>query len=144
MASVEDIGTDSPRSHPLTPVTPFTPVSYIYSQKKTSKKVLQRISQATGYAPPQRHNFKTNAARRISVSWNRIEGRLVMFWYQCSQVTDSLQSEAWLEKHFDGKYDNGHRRASCDAQNFAHCIHAIRDANRIQNVGISDPAHKTP
>lgn len=73
----------------------------------------------------------------ISVSWNRIEGRLVMFWYQCSQVTDSLQAEAWLEEHFKGKYDNGHRRASTDAQNFGHCIHAIQDANRIHNDELS-------
>jgi hypothetical protein len=62
----------------------------------------------------------------ISVSWVRINGKLVMFWYQCSQVTDSLQAEAWIEKHFKRTYDGG-RPSTTDAMNFAHCIHAIRD-----------------
>ena len=37
----------------------------------------------------------------ISVSWARIEGHLVMFWYACSQVTDSVQIDAWLAAMFD-------------------------------------------
>lgn len=67
----------------------------------------------------------------ISVSWNRIEGRLVMFWYQCSQVTDYTKAEAWLNEHFKGTYDGGTHRASGDAGNFSNCIRAIKDANAI-------------
>jgi hypothetical protein len=66
----------------------------------------------------------------ISVAWNRIEGQLVMFWHQCSQVTDSLQAEKWLEDNFKGTWDNGRRRASTDAMNFHHCIDAIQEANK--------------
>lgn len=65
----------------------------------------------------------------ISVSWARIDGHLVMFWYECSQVTDSRKAEAWLAERFKGTYDGGHRRASCDASNFVHCLSAIDEAN---------------
>lgn len=63
----------------------------------------------------------------MSLSWVRIEGELVMFWYMCSQVTDSLMAEAWIDKYFTGRWDGGTRSAGTDAQNFHHCIHAIRD-----------------
>ncbi len=66
----------------------------------------------------------------ISVTWCVIEGQLIMFWYNCSQVTDSRKSEKWLNKHFKGKYDSDTRRAECDANNFTHCISAIREANK--------------
>lgn len=68
----------------------------------------------------------------ISVSWSRIDGYLVMFYYQCSQVTDSVQTEKWLEENFKGKHDGGTRRAQCDAMNFGHCLRAIREANQCQ------------
>jgi hypothetical protein len=65
----------------------------------------------------------------IDTSWARINGQLVMFYEQCSQVTDCLQTDAWLDDHFNGTWDNGHRRARTDAQNFHLCLNAIRDAN---------------
>lgn len=63
----------------------------------------------------------------ISTSWVKLDGLLVMFWYNCSQITDSLQSEQWLEENFKGRYDNGTRPARIDAQNFGHCLSAIRE-----------------
>ncbi len=66
----------------------------------------------------------------ISVSWYRIEGQLIMFWYRCSQVTDSRQVDKWLAANFKGKYDKGMRDAYCDAMNFGHCLSAITEANR--------------
>lgn len=69
----------------------------------------------------------------LSVSWANIEGCLVMFYYQCSQVTDSLQMEKWIAKNFKGTYDNGTRRALTDANNFGHCLSAIRDYNKALN-----------
>jgi hypothetical protein len=66
----------------------------------------------------------------INTSWVKINGQLVMFYYQCSQVTDSLQAEKWLNKHFKGKWDNGTRTAHTDAMNFHHCIDAIDEANK--------------
>ena len=65
----------------------------------------------------------------ISASWFRIEGQWVMFYYPCSRVSDSEQTDKWLDKHFTGKWDKGHRRARTNAMNFAHCIQAIREAN---------------
>jgi hypothetical protein len=59
----------------------------------------------------------------ISVTWNRINGRLVMFWHQCSQVTDSLQSEAWINANFEKPH------STCDAMNFHICVRAINAAN---------------
>ena len=65
----------------------------------------------------------------ITTSWARINGQLVMFYYQCSEVTDSVQMDNWLEKHFKGTWCGGHRRANTDAGNFHLCLNAIKDKN---------------
>ena len=69
----------------------------------------------------------------VSMSWARIDGCLVMFYDQCSQVCDSIQTEKWLEKHFSGRYDNGTRRAWTDAQNFGHCLSAIKEQKELDS-----------
>jgi hypothetical protein len=61
--------------------------------------------------------------------WNRIEGRLVMFYEVVSQVSDSVVLDAWIEKKFAGKTWDGGRPVRCDAQNFALCIHALDELN---------------
>lgn len=65
----------------------------------------------------------------ISTSWVKINGALVMFYEQCSQVCDSVQTKKWVDKHFNEKWDNGHRPARCDAMNFGHCLSAIKEHN---------------
>lgn len=65
----------------------------------------------------------------IELQWAEIEGQLILFWHQCSAVTDSRQAEAWMKKHFTKKYDNDTRIAMTDAQNFGHCLSAIKEAN---------------
>lgn len=65
----------------------------------------------------------------ISTSWCNINGKLVMFWYGCSQVTDSVAAEEWIKKHFKGTWDKGTRIACTDAQNFHHCRNAINESN---------------
>jgi len=66
----------------------------------------------------------------VSMMWNRVDGHLVMFWEPTSQVVDHIQIDAWLGKHFDGKWDNGTRDATCNAMNFHHCLNAIDDINK--------------
>lgn len=68
----------------------------------------------------------------ITTSWAKIEDQLVMFYDQCSQVTDTLQTYEWMHKHFNGTWDNGRRMASTDAQNFHLCLHAIREKNEAK------------
>jgi len=65
----------------------------------------------------------------IELSWAEIDGQIILFWHQCSAVTDSRQAEAWFEKNFKKKWDGGTRRAMIDAQNFGHCLSAIKEAN---------------
>lgn len=69
----------------------------------------------------------------ISVSWARIEGHLVMFWYPMSQVSDSAKSEAWISKYFSQTWDNG-RRSWCDAQNFHLCMQAIKERKELDGA----------
>lgn len=69
----------------------------------------------------------------ISTSWVKIDGCLILFWYNCSQVTDSVQTDKWFEKHFKGTYDNGTRRATCDAMNFGHCLSAIKEYKKLNS-----------
>ena len=66
----------------------------------------------------------------ISITWNRINGHLVAIWYSCIQVTDCVQAEDWLAKHFTAKYDEGSRRAWCDAMNFGHCLSALKERTK--------------
>lgn len=71
----------------------------------------------------------------MSMTWVRIDGKLVMFWHLCSAVADYTMAEKWLEEHFKGRYNNNARRAWTDAMNFHHCVHAIRDANKGETNG---------
>ena len=64
----------------------------------------------------------------LSTQWVKIDGFLVMFWYQCSQVTDSVMAEKWIKKYFKGTYDGGTRQAWTDAMNFGACLSAIKEA----------------
>lgn len=66
----------------------------------------------------------------ISLSWNRLDGQVVLFWELTSMVTDSRMAEKYLKKIF-GKiptYDNGHREATTDANNFHLAAEAVREA----------------
>lgn len=65
----------------------------------------------------------------ITVTFDKIDGCLIMFYDQCSQVSDSVQTEKWLRKNFKGTYDNGTRYAQTDANNFGHCLSAIKEHN---------------
>lgn len=65
----------------------------------------------------------------ISVTWARIDGKLVMFWYPTSQIVNHTIINKWLKKHFKGKWDDDRREAFCDASNFHHCLDAIEEAN---------------
>lgn len=67
----------------------------------------------------------------ITMSWVKIDGQLIAFYYDCSVVTDSRQTEKWLADNFTGKWDSGTRRAMTDANNFGHCLAAIREANAV-------------
>ncbi len=73
----------------------------------------------------------------IDAQWYRIDGQWVMFYHGCSQVVDHAMIDKWLAKHFTGTYDRGTRRASCDEQNFHHCLDAIEEANE---PGYTKPA----
>ncbi len=65
----------------------------------------------------------------IATSWAKIEDQLIMFYDQCSQVTDCEQTDKWLEEHFKGTWDNGRRYAKTNAKNFHLCLSAIREKN---------------
>ena len=66
-----------------------------------------------------------NRPVNMSVTWSRIDGKLVMFWELCSQVADYVMAEKWIEKNFRGSAA-AVRTSSCDANNFHLCLSAIR------------------
>jgi hypothetical protein len=69
----------------------------------------------------------------ISVSWNVINGRHVMFYEATSQVVDHELVDAWLVANCNPKWDNGTRRAHTNAMNFGHCIHAVAPNTRVRS-----------
>ncbi len=66
----------------------------------------------------------------ISLTWNRIEGQVVLFWEMPSTVTDLRMGEDYLKKMLNPwpTYDKGYRRATFDAMNFGNAVSAIREA----------------
>ncbi len=64
--------------------------------------------------------------------WYRIDGQVVMFYEPTSELVDWKKIKAWLEKEYVHlpKWDNGHRRSHCDAQNFGDCLQAIAERNK--------------
>jgi len=62
----------------------------------------------------------------ICLSWNRVNGHLVCFWNATSQLVDYKLIDKWLKENYDQKWDEGRRPATCDAQNFHHCIQALK------------------
>lgn len=71
-----------------------------------------------------------NMPINILISWAKNDGCLVMFWYSCSRITDSVKAEEWINKSFNGKWDNKTRDAITNAMNFHHCINAINEINK--------------
>jgi len=61
----------------------------------------------------------------VSVQWDRINGRIVAFYYACSRVVDHALVEEWTHKHFKARWDGGSRWAQTDAMNFHLCVHAL-------------------
>jgi hypothetical protein len=61
----------------------------------------------------------------ISLSWNRLDGKSVMFWYATSRVVDHGMIDAWLTK-MSPAYRDGKR---CDPMNFGGCLDAVRSAH---------------
>lgn len=70
----------------------------------------------------------------VSMHWNLIDGYPVMFYYATSRIVDHTMIDEWIDAHFSGTWDNGHRRAKTDAMNFHHCIHAIREKISNRNL----------
>lgn len=54
----------------------------------------------------------------VSVTWDLIDGKLVMFWDLLSSIGDFNRAEAWLRERCAPRWDKGHRLAYTDAMNF--------------------------
>lgn len=63
----------------------------------------------------------------INLQFDKLDGCIICFYDSTSQLVDHAMIDKWLDKHFKGEYDNGTRRAQCDAMNFGHCLSAIRE-----------------
>lgn len=61
----------------------------------------------------------------VSVTFDILNGKRVMFYYGCSQLVDHEMIDEWLDHNVKAKWDNMTRRAHCDAMNFHHCLQAI-------------------
>ncbi len=65
----------------------------------------------------------------VAMTWYKIDGQLVMFWYPSSRIVDGNLIEEWIDQHFQGKWDGDTRPAKTDAMNFSHCLFAIDQIN---------------
>lgn len=62
----------------------------------------------------------------LSLSYAKLNGKRVCFFYACSQLVDHALKDRWLRartKHIT--WDGGRRWAHCDGYNFHHCLEAI-------------------
>jgi hypothetical protein len=61
----------------------------------------------------------------MSLTWDRLDGKLICFWELCSQVADYAKSDKFIEKYFRSLSEEN-KRAVTDAGNFALCLHALK------------------
>ncbi len=64
----------------------------------------------------------------VSIFYEFLNHKKLMFYYGCSQLVDHKMIEDWLKYHTEAthRYDNNSRWSHCDAQNFHHCFDIIK------------------
>ena len=62
----------------------------------------------------------------LHVWWNRINGVLVLFHEATSVVTDRRMVDRWVGENLAHCEGGGGRPAKCNAANFHHCLHYVR------------------
>jgi len=62
----------------------------------------------------------------VSFSFYAIGGKYICFYNATSRFVDWTMVEDYIKK-FAPKYDNGHRTAMTDANNFHHCLHFCQE-----------------
>lgn len=62
----------------------------------------------------------------LSIFGATLNGHNVLFYEAVSQVVDWKQIEEWFREHCWPKWDNGTRRAHCDAANFHNWVEVVR------------------
>jgi hypothetical protein len=62
----------------------------------------------------------------ICLTWQRLNGHLIVFWEAISRIVDYELIDKWFEKNCCPKYDNGYRNANTNAMNFHHVYHYVR------------------
>lgn len=58
----------------------------------------------------------------VNVRGSLLNGLAVLFYEATSEVVDWRMIENWFQERCWPKWDNGTRRAHCDADNFHHCL----------------------
>lgn len=67
----------------------------------------------------------------IDMFWNLVNGVPVLFYHPTSKMVDWDMIEEWLKNNCNPRYDNNHRRAHTDAQNFHHMVHATKELQEL-------------
>ena len=61
----------------------------------------------------------------IEFSLATIKGKIVAFYYGCSELVDNKMIHDWLISRFQKTHDNYTRWNQTDAMNFHNCIHSL-------------------
>lgn len=67
----------------------------------------------------------------ISITFAFLNGQRVLFWYATSKIVHHDMIEDWFDKNCAPRWDNGTRRARCDATNFGHCLSHVLELSRV-------------
>jgi len=65
-----------------------------------------------------------------SMTWAKINNKLVLFYENTSRVVDINQVKNWFKQNCYPTWDNDTRIAHCDAMNFHLCINAIKEQGK--------------
>lgn len=63
----------------------------------------------------------------VSFRYARINGKMIIFYYCNGNCPNWALVEAFIDKHWPIKYDNGTRKARTDANNFHHVLSVIEE-----------------
>jgi hypothetical protein len=65
----------------------------------------------------------------VSLSFAKIGGKYICFYYGCSRGIDHEMIEKFIER-YPVKWDGGTRRAMTNATNFHHCLDFVTNEDR--------------
>lgn len=102
---------------------------FVLHVREDEKYRVDWVQDNSGYLPLAGHvyNNKTMPVR-ISLFWNILNGKRILFYEPTSRFVDHTLVREWLEHHLPHLFPEKGRNLHTDANNFGHVLNFLREA----------------